>query len=121
MLKHGVYPALVRRKRVQSLAAHPDFSRGRFFESGDQTKKSGLAGAAFTEQREEFSLSNVQRDVPQHVTRAETFGHTADFQKDCRGGRSWVQRVCGNRTHEAFFTSFHISVYLARRGTSRQK
>ena len=60
MLEHGVHAALVGGKGVQPLAAHPDFSGGRFFESGDQTKKSGLAGAAFTEQREEFSLSNVQ-------------------------------------------------------------
>src|SRR2546425_1888950 len=121
MLELGLHAALVRGKRVQPLAAHPDFTRGRLFESRDQTKKRGFAGTAFAEQREEFSRSDIQRNVLQYITRAEALGHPAHFKQHSTRGRRGLRRTSSRRIHCAAFTSFQISLYFARRGTSCQK
>ena len=61
MLEDSVHAALVGRKRVEALAVHPDFAGSGLFESGDQAKQSGFAGAAFTEQGEKFARGDLQR------------------------------------------------------------
>jgi hypothetical protein len=55
LLKDSVYAAFVRRKRVEASAVHPDFASGRLFETGDESKQSGFARAAFTQESEKFA------------------------------------------------------------------
>jgi hypothetical protein len=58
--------------------------------------------------------------VLEDFARAETFGDVAHFQQDSNGRRG--NRLGGRRGgHWAALTSFQISMYLARRGTSCQK
>ena len=66
VLENGVDAALVRRKCLQPLAAHPYLSGSRLLESGDQAKEGRFAGATFAEQREKFARSDVQRNVLQN-------------------------------------------------------
>ena len=63
VLKNRVDAALIRRQDVQALADHPNFSRRRLFESGNQAKKRGLAGTAFAKKREKFTGSDIQRNI----------------------------------------------------------
>src|ERR1700730_8555171 len=121
VLKNGVYAALVRRKYVQPLAAHPYFSGRRLLEPGDHAQEGRLAGAAFAEQGEKFSGSDVQGNVLQNFARTETFGDPANFEE--HAARYWItrSRVCRGGAHCAALTSFQISLYFARRGTSCQK
>src|SRR5579859_6649533 len=119
ILKDGVHAALVWGKRVQALAAHPDFSGRRLLEAGDQPEQRGLARATLTQQREEFTSGNLQRNIFEDLRDAEVFRHPADFQKRTAGSR--VLRRNGAGAHWALLTSFQISLYFARRGTSCQK
>ena len=122
-LEDGVHASPVRRKSIQALAAHPDFAAAGLLEARDEAQQRRFAGTAFTEEGEEFSRGDFERDVLQDFVRAETFGDAADFEQDVPIGRSCSGVLrCGTRwRHGAAFTSFQISMYLARRGTSCQK
>src|SRR5580704_9453278 len=120
VLKHRIYTALVGRQRVQPRTRHPDFAGCWLFETGDKAEKSGFAGAAFAEQGEEFAGGDVQRNVFQNVAGAEALGYCAHFEQRSAGIRGSGLRN-GGGAHCAAFTSFQISLYLGRRGTSCQK
>ncbi len=119
ILEDGVHAACIGRERVETLVAHPDFAGGGLFETGDQAEKRGLAGTACAEQREEFAGGDLQRNIFEDLGGAETFRHAADFQKRTAG--RCVLRRDGAGAHCALLTSFQISLYFARRGTSCQK
>ena len=59
-------------------------------------------------QSEKLALFYVERNGFEHGVLAEAFAYALQAQKALR-------------LHWLAFTSFHISVYLARRGTSCQK
>src|SRR5882757_808483 len=120
VLEDGVDAALVRSEGVQALAAHPDFAAAGLLEAGDETQQRCFARTAFTEEGKEFSRGDFERDVLQDFVRAETFGDAADFEQDVSLGRSCSGVLRGGTRcrHGAAFTSFQISMYLARRGTS---
>src|SRR5579859_6214709 len=118
VLEDSVNAALVRRQSVQALAAHPDFAAAGLLETCDQAEQRCFAGTAFTEKSEEFSRGDFERDVLEDFARAETFGDIADFEQGvshCRACTGVLR--CGSLgRHGAAFTSFQISMYLARRG-----
>src|SRR6266404_3683075 len=118
-LEDGIHAALVGRERIEALVAHPDFAGGGLFETGNEAEKRGLARAALAEESKKFASGDSQRDILEDLGGAETFRHAADFQK--RGSRSRMLRRDGAGTHWALLTSFQISLYFARRGTSCQK
>ncbi len=81
VLKDSVYAAFVGRQLVQSLAGHPDFPGRRLFEAGDEAQKRSFSGAAFAEQSEKFSGSDVQRNVIENVANAKAFGNCAHLKQ----------------------------------------
>lgn len=113
VLEDSIDGAAIGRKGVKTRAAHPDFAAGRLLETGDEPEERGLSRTAFAEEREEFAGGNFERDTVENGTLAETLGDVADLEK--RRG------IVSGRGHWAAFTSFQISMYLARRGTSCQK
>ena len=131
MLKHGIHAAAVGRLVVESLVSHPDFARGRGLEARDNPQQRGFARAAFAEDREKFSFRNFQRNVPQHHILAEILGDVANAEQWCAAHAD--RQELSLRVSEvviisqdscvycAAFTSFQISLYLARRGTFCQK
>src|ERR1700739_378123 len=123
VLEDGIHAALVGRQGVQALAAHPDFAAAGLLESRDEAEQGGFAGAAFAEQGEKFSRGNFERNTLQDFARAEAFGDAADFEQDISGSRDCgsLSRAGNGLRHGAAFTSFQISMYFARRGTSCQK
>ena len=81
VLEDGIDEAAVGRKGVEARIIHPDFAGARLFETGDEAKKSGFAGAALPEEGEEFAGGNLQGNIFQHFASAETFGDVANFQQ----------------------------------------
>ena len=59
MLKDSIDAAFVGRKCIETCAVHPDFPGRGLFESGDKPQQSGFAGAAFTEERQEFACDDI--------------------------------------------------------------
>src|SRR6266478_6244903 len=118
-LTRSPYAAFVRREGVEAFVAHPDFAGGGLFETSDESEKSRLAGAALAEKGEEFAEGDLQRNILEDLGRAETFCDAADFQERTAG--CCALRRDGAGAHCALLTSFQISLYFARRGTSCQK
>src|ERR1700681_4264337 len=117
VLEHGVDEAFVRGHGVEAFAAHPDFAGGRLFKSGDQPQQGGLARAALAEQGEELARRDLQGKALQYFNTAKALGDGAHFEQGLTDS-SVPRRDGGKRSHCAFFTSFQISVYFVRRGTS---
>ena len=120
MLEDGVDAAFVGRKRIEASAGHPDFAGGGLFETGDEAEKSGLSGTAFAEQGEEFSGGDPEGNIFENFAATELFGDVAQFEERI-DGRGRQRRAGRNGGHWAALTSFQISMYWARRGTSCQK
>src|SRR6266481_61297 len=122
ILEDGVHAAFVGRESVQAFAAHPELATRGLFETGDQSEQCGFTGTTFAEQGKELTGGNFERDVLQDFARAETFGDVADFEQDIPRSRACrcLLRDGTRLRHGAAFTSFQISMYLARRGTSCQ-
>jgi hypothetical protein len=72
------------------------------FEAGDEAEKSRFAGAAFTEESEEFAGSDLQEDILKDGARVETLGDVAEFQQGpavCRGGSGSRRRIGRSASH----------------------
>jgi hypothetical protein len=121
MLKHRVDPAPVSRQGVEAFSAHPEFAGSGLFESGDQPQQGGFAGAALAKKRKEFARGNIQRNFLEYFAWPKTLGHRANFKERCASNTRILHRDRAGGAHCAFFTSFQISVYFGRRGTSCQK
>ena len=77
-------------------------------------------GGGISQDATQFTGRDVQRNVFQDLARAKILGDLADFQQGRRGVHGIRWRDDGS-AHCAAFTSFQISLYLARRGTFCQK
>ena len=123
VLEDGVDRAIVGGLGVEARAVHANFAGGGLLEAGDQAEQRGFAGAGFAEESEEFAGGDVEAQAFQDFVGSETFCYGVDFEERgaaCVGGFELLRRG-GEVAHCAFLTSFQISVYLARRGTSCQK
>src|SRR5439155_11373513 len=145
VLKDRVHTAAIWRQRIEPLTAHKDLTGIGALESADDAQQSGLSRSALAEDSEEFAFGNIERDVAQDRRGSERFRNFVDAEEGGdRSDCSWRDLglseaghlVC---THEqrkgdaltatgemparycAAFTSFQISLYLARRGTFCQK
>ena len=94
VLENGVDAALVRRKRVETHAVHPDFAGGGLLETGDEAQKRGFSGAAFAQESEEFAGSDLQGNAFQNIARTKALGDIADFEQSPTGSR------CGSGLRE---------------------
>src|SRR5258708_31406048 len=123
VLEDGVHPALVGWDSVQAFATHPKLAAARLLETGDQAQECCLTGATFPEERKEFSCGDFERDVLQNFARTEMLSDVADFEQDISRSRACqgLLRAGTRLRHGAAFTSFQISMYLARCATSCQK
>src|SRR5258708_34077295 len=74
-LKHSIHTASVRRLLIQSLLSHPHFAGARHFEARDNSQQRGLARSALAQDREEFPLRDIERNIPQHNILSKTFGY----------------------------------------------
>jgi hypothetical protein len=63
VLEHGVDVAPVGRNTLRRGAEDFDVPGGRLLETGDEPEAGRLAGARRAEQREEFSLGDLERDI----------------------------------------------------------
>src|SRR5439155_15380350 len=114
-------------------------------ESADDESQSGVPRSGLAEDSEEFAFRNIERDVAQDRRGSERFRNFVDAEQGGdRSDCSWCDLglsdaghlVCTHEPrkraalatagemparHRSAFTSFQISLYLARRGTFCQK
>ena len=99
---------LVRWDGIKAFSIQQNTPCAGLFKAGEYAQQGGFAGAAFAQQGKELTLLHIKGDGGQHGVLAEAFANILETQE---------RRRC----HWLAFTSFQISVYFARRGTSCQK
>jgi len=78
ILKDCIHAPPEGRLLVESLCAHPYFAGGGRFKSGDDAEQRRFSRAAFSQDGEEFTFSDLQRHVAQHNIAAKLLGNIAD-------------------------------------------
>src|SRR5580692_514 len=138
VLKHRIDATAVRWQNIEPFAFHQDLARISALEPRNYAQKCRLARAAFSENGQELAFRNLQRDVAKHGILSERLGDVADREQWLRAGLGGSNHGFGSGSHVsesstamenarpplfycAAFTSFQISTYFARRGTSCQK
>ncbi len=72
VLEHHADVALVRRQRHHRASVDGDVAGGRRFKAGDHHQRRGLAGAAWSKQRQELAGADVERDAPHRADVVES-------------------------------------------------
>ena len=62
---------------IEPLFAHPYLARPRAFESGNDSQQGRFPGTALAQNRQKFSLSNLQRNILQDQLAPESLGYIA--------------------------------------------
>ena len=74
MLEHESDVAFLHRKARDVVVAEDHLAAVGKLEAGDEAQERGLAGPRRPEQRQQFSRTDIEADVAQHVRRVEDLG-----------------------------------------------
>ena len=62
-LEYGIDPALIRRDGGQVLSVHDYLAGGRHAEAGNEPEHRGLSASGGSQQRQEFTITNIKVDI----------------------------------------------------------
>src|SRR5437879_13555105 len=87
LLENSVDLPAMGRQPVQPLAPHPDLSRVRPLEAGDQTQQRSLTGTALPQKVQDLSRRDIEGDVARPGAGPEALGNGANLKQWLAGSR----------------------------------